>query len=278
LRDNLLSGPDSICLNSNFNYTFNTPCKFPSVVSNWSVSDNLEIISQSDYGITVKAIYNGNATITAFFENGLSTVKHLHAGAPILDNFTFGNGTTSQSLCIASSENYSYSIPELNSTNVVIANFSGQTYAESIVNTNWQWQTSNSIISLNGLKNKRTICTLDVGSTSVSVRAKNACGWSDWYELPFEITALPQSYNRMYTVFPNPSNNIVNIDLADVSKSPSVSDSISGELFDMMGFSKGSITIVNNKATFSVSGLHSGIYVVKIYINGIPESHQIAVP
>jgi hypothetical protein len=278
LGDNLLSGPDSICLNSNTIYTFNNPCKFPSVVANWSVSPNLDIISQSDYSITVKANENGEATITSTFQNGMSTVKTIYAGGPTLNEFTFGNTNATQSLCIAPGGNFSFSIPQLNSTDVVIANFSGQTYTESIVNTNWQWQTSNSIISLTGTKNQRNICTLESGLTSISVRAKNTCGWSEWYELPFEITALPQSYNRMYTVFPNPSNNIVNIDLADVSKSPSISDSISGELFDMMGLSKGSITIVNNKATFSVSGLHSGIYVVKIYINGIPESHQIAVP
>ena len=82
----------------------------------------------------------------------------------------------------------------------------------------------------------------------------------------------------MYTVFPNPSNNIVNINLADITKIPSVNDVITGELFDMLGFSKGNISILNNKATFSVSGLNSRLYVVKIYINGIPESHQIAVP
>jgi len=277
LGDNLLSGPETICLNDNINYTFNNPCKFPSIVSHWSVSDNLEIISQSNYSITVKAIYNGNASITAFFANGMSTIKHLYAGAPILNNFTFGNGTSSQGLCISSSENYSYSIPELNSTNIVIASFSGQTVTESTTNTNWEWQTLNNNISLNGMKNKRTICTLDSGFTSLSVRAKNACGWSDWYELPFEITTLPPTFSKMYTVFPNPSSSMVNIDLADATKLPHAYDVITGELFDMLGFSKGTISIANNKATFSVSDLESGIYIVKIFINGVPESHQIAV-
>ncbi len=45
-----------------------------------------------------------------------------------------------------------------------------------------------------------------------------------------------------------------------------------------MGYSKGEISINNNQATFSVSGLNTGIYVLKIFINGVPESHQIAVP
>lgn len=277
LGDNLLEGPNSICLNNNITYTFNNPCKFPSAVTNWSVSDNLQIIAQSDYSITIKAIENGNAFIKAIFGNGIATNKYLYAGAPKLENFTFGTGPSSQNLCIASSENYSYSIPELNTTNSVIANFEGQTVSESTMNTNFEWQTFNNIISLNGTKNKRDICTLDAGYTSVSVRAKNSCGWSNWYELPFEITALPPTFNKMYTVFPNPSSNVVNIDLADVTKLPQVTDIITGELFDLLGFSKGTISITNNKATFSVSGLVPGIYIVKIFINGVPESHQIAV-
>lgn len=277
LKDNLLAGPDYICLNSITTYEFGDICKLPSVVALWSVSPNLEIISQSNYSITVKAVENGESTITAAFQNGVSIIKNLHSGSPTLNEFTFGNSNSLQSFCITPIDNFSYSIPELNSTDQVIANFSGQTYAESTINTNWQWQTSNNIININGFKNKRNICTLESGFTSISVRAKNSCGWSDWYELPFEITALPPSYNRMYTVFPNPSSNLVNIDLADLTKLPSVTDTISGELFDMMGFSKGTISIINNKASFSVVGLNSGIYVVKIYINGIPESHQIAV-
>lgn len=277
LGDDLLTGPESICIDSNTLYTFNNPCKLPSVVAEWSVSPNLEIIAQSDYGITVKAIENGEATITAFFHNGIATVKSLHAGAPTLDEFSFGNSSSTQSLCLSGGGNFLYSIPELNSTDLIIAKFSGQTYEESVNNSNWLWDTSNNIISLSGLKNKRNLCTSETGQTSVRVKAKNDCGWSDWYELPFQIAALPPSYNKMYTVSPNPSNDRVNIDLANATNLPSANDVINGELFDLMGFSKGNITIVNNKATFSVNGLNPGIYIVKIFINGIPESHQIAV-
>jgi hypothetical protein len=280
LEDNLLFGSHSICLNTDTVYSFNNPCKLPSVVTQWSVSPNLEIISQSDYSITVMAIENGEATIRAYFQNGKSTVKTIYAGGPVLSQFTFGNLGSAQSFCLApDTSNFAYSIPELNDSDEVIATFSGLSQAESIVNTNWQWKKLNNAIAINGLKNRRNICTMSVGQTSVSVRAKNACGWGDWYELPFEITALPPSIEgRMYSVFPNPSDNVVNIDLANQSSAPLVTDVISGELFDLMGFSKGNITIINNKATFSVSGLSTGIYIVKIYINGISESHQIAVP
>ena len=280
--DNIpLTGPEIICLNANTSYSFNDICKLPSAVSNWYVSDNLEIISQTDYSIIVKGIQNGDGTITAVFPNGKTIMKNIHTGSPTLTNFTYGTLGSMSSLCFGSANNYSYSIPELNTTDKIIANFSGLTPVEASVNSNWQWKKLNNLIVLNGAKNSRNVCTLGAGLTSVSVKAQNSCGWSDWVELPFEITELPPSYQRVdqsiYSVFPNPSNNIVNIDLADLNHLPETNATITGELFDMIGFSKGTINMVNNKASFSVSGLTPGIYIVKIFINGIPESHQIAV-
>ncbi|EKT4499887.1 T9SS type A sorting domain-containing protein, partial [Flavobacterium psychrophilum] len=82
---------------------------------------------------------------------------------------------------------------------------------------------------------------------------------------------------NFYTIYPNPSNNIVNIDLKDQENQPEKRATITGELFDMMGQSKSKVEISNNKATFSVRGLNKGIYVLKIHINDKVESHQIAV-
>ena len=80
-----------------------------------------------------------------------------------------------------------------------------------------------------------------------------------------------------YTVYPNPTKDIVNIDLRDQNNIPEKGTTISGKLFDMMGQSKSKVEITNNKATFTVRGLNKGIYVLKIYINDKVESHQIAV-
>ena len=67
-----------------------------------------------------------------------------------------------------------------------------------------------------------------------------------------------------YTVYPNPTKDIVNIDLRDQNNIPEKGTTISGELFDMMGQSKSKVEITNNKATFTVRGLNKGIYVLKI--------------
>ncbi|MBD2769235.1 T9SS type A sorting domain-containing protein [Hymenobacter sp. BT664] len=83
--------------------------------------------------------------------------------------------------------------------------------------------------------------------------------------------------NSFYTISPNPSSDIVHIDLSDPNSQPAKGTIISGELFNMMGQSKARINVLNNRATFSVRALEKGIYVLKIYIADQVESHQIAV-
>lgn len=148
-------------------------------------------------------------------------------------------------------------------------------------NSNWEWSTMNTLIMTNGSKNKRYICPMAEGVTSISVRVQNACGWTNWFELPFELTELPSNLERlsqtMYSIYPNPSRDIVTIELRDKNNKPEVGVIVTGELFDILGFSKSKVQIQDNKATFSVEGLNKGIYLLKIYINEQVESHQIAV-
>lgn len=121
----------------------------------------------------------------------------------------------------------------------------------------------------------------------IFVRASNSCGWSEWLDVsryaencnatdPGCIQCFRTTPNK-YIIYPNPSNDIVNIDLRDENNLPEKGAVITGELFDIIGASKSKVEINNNKATFSVRGLNKGIYVLKIYINNQVESHQIAV-
>ena len=107
--------------------------------------------------------------------------------------------------------------------------------------------------------------------------ATNACGTTmvevDW------LNSFRQSSNstvKYYKIFPNPTHNVVHIDLKDNDNSPS-SNIITGELFDLMGQSKAFVQFSNNRGTIDVRNLNEGIYVLKIYINNQVESHQIIV-
>ena len=109
----------------------------------------------------------------------------------------------------------------------------------------------------------------------VSVRVGNNCGLSSYLWRSGYVTSGVGP--AMFTIYPNPSTETVNLELRD-KNDQSVKDSeISGELFDFLGYSKGKIKINDFKAIINVSGLTKGIYVLKINIDGHNESHQIIV-
>ncbi|MCZ8169691.1 T9SS type A sorting domain-containing protein [Flavobacterium sp.] len=277
IQEGLLVGSDKICLITNTTYNFGDACKLPSAVTNWSVSPNIQIISQSSYSITINGIENGQGTITATFQNGQTLTKTIWVGSPQFKEFYFYGGQYA-TVCIAPIDYFISSLP----SHKVKAIFDGMSSAEILDNNNWQWETENNLIMLNGTKDTRTICPMETGFSSFKVRAKNACGWSEWYQIPqFEITLPPSNFMRQssttYSVYPNPTKDIVNIDLRDANNLPEKGATISGELFDLMGQSRTKVKIIDNKASFSVQGLNKGIYVLKIYINDQVESHQIAV-
>ena len=286
IQAGILAGPDVLC-NTNATYSFTDVCKVPSpvkyndqngnLVNGWSVSPNLNIVSSTPYSITVSQITNGSGTITATFQNGETLTKTIWVGTPQFQEFYFYGGQYA-TVCIAPIDYLVSSLP----SNKVKAIFDGMSSNEILDNTNWQWETENNLIMLNGTKDTRTICPMETGFSSFKVRAKNACGWSEWYQIPqFEITLPPNNFMRQslntYSVYPNPTKDIVTIDLRDQNNKPDKNAKISGELFDIMGLSKTKIEIKDNNATFSVRGLNKGIYVLKIYINDKVESHQIAV-
>ena len=116
----------------------------------------------------------------------------------------------------------------------------------------------------------------------IQFRSNNSCGWSDWlFEAELEYRSCfenesPEKQN-IYTIYPIPSNDKVNIALRDQNNTLKKGTSISGELFDLMGQSRTKVKIINNKASFSVQGLNKGVYILKINIDGNIESHQIIV-
>lgn len=280
LEPNVLVGLDKICLNTNANYSFTNSCAVPSTVTTWSISPNLELISQTGYSIVVKGIENGEGTITAVFQNGQKLIKTIWVGSPTFTEMVYGTANTSQTLCLSTGNNYSYSIPELNNSNKIKAVYGGLTSSEIATGSNWEWTTLNNLIMITGSGDTREICPMGVGQTGVRFRVKNGCGWSEWTEFPFEIIEIPSLQKQsqsFYTIYPNPSKDIVNIDLKTKDKQPEKQAIISGELFDILGISKSKIDIKNNKATLSVNGLIKGIYILKIYIDNQVESHLIAV-
>ena len=277
-----ITGADLICTSA----TYTAPSG--GTFNNWTITQGSSLVTLTGNGtpnVTLTALPDASGAVTLSLtmgDNGakcgnITISKTIWVGTPQFKEFYFYNGQ-SATVCIAPIDYLTTSLP----SHKVKAIFEGMTSSEILVNSNWEWDIENNLIMINGTRDTRTICPMETGFSSFRVRAKNACGWSDWYQIPqFEITLPPTNYMRQstntYTVYPNPTKDIVNIDLRDQNNKPEKGATISGELFDMMRQSKSKVEITNNKATFSVRGLNKGIYVLKIYINNQVESHQIAV-
>nr|WP_315148769.1 T9SS type A sorting domain-containing protein [uncultured Flavobacterium sp.] len=122
----------------------------------------------------------------------------------------------------------------------------------------------------------------DMVYINVRGRFLSDCGWSEWGDLT--LTSFAEYFNQ-YTVYPNPSNDVINIEIAkkesqlnnQKKQQPTNASTRTGELFDLMGKSMRKVQIKSDIASISVAGLPKGIYVLKIYIDGKTESHQIGV-
>ena len=84
VQENALIGPSRICKNTNSTYTINDICKVPSVVENWSVEGNINIISFTDYSITVSGTSDALSVgkIIATFINDQKLIKNISMGLP----------------------------------------------------------------------------------------------------------------------------------------------------------------------------------------------------
>ena len=277
----------SICSGTRI-YTVNNVLAGQTV--HWVVSDtNIATLSTSTgTQTTVNFIGSGTLSLSAVVSNswGQTATRTIE----VYSGFATSTGFTSTPSGIdftsgAPIEVESYSLPILNLNDKIIASFAGMTTAQEGVPSNWEWQALNSKISISGSRNARTIMLVDYGLTGVKVRTKNACGWSPWFESQFEIVEIPPVWSKQsnpnktdeYTIFPNPSKDVVNIESISKSILTQKEVKISGELFDLSGISKTKIEIIDGKALFSVKELKKGIYILKIFINDKIETHQIVV-
>lgn len=278
-----LSGLDKICVGQNSTYSFADICKIPGAVT-WSVSSTLQIISFTNTSVIVTGLFNEQGVLTATFQNGQTVTKTIWIGVP---NPIFSNANGLQT---GSTFNYGY---------YGFGNFGSFT---DEINLNNSLGVNNGVLGaeyevLDPISNtyvpRGNGSTVEVTSADayqiedmvyINVRGRvlSDCGWSEWGDLT--LTSYAEYFNR-YTVYPNPSNDIINIEIAnkesqlnkEKKQQPTNTSTITGELFDLMGKSMRKVQIKSDIATISVAGLPKGIYVLKIYIDGKTESHQIGV-
>lgn len=281
-----ISAPIAVCPNSQTICYINDLEPNTNVTWSCSATSLANLSSPINNQITVSTnSYEGQFDIIATLTNscGEKTQKthSILIGKPVFENFSFENGN--QSICIAPFTNFTYSVSELNSADRIIANFKGLNSSEIITNTNFEWKTLNDNILLNIPKgNKISICTLSAGYTSISVRAKNSCGWSEWFELPIEITENTNSFrissNQSFNVYPIPTSDFINIEETSFSKNNGDNRSLKIiEIYNMYGLLIKKFIYKDTKITIPTNELKKGNYILKINNSTISERHNIVI-
>ncbi|MCF6128488.1 T9SS type A sorting domain-containing protein [Flavobacterium sp. AS60] len=279
----VLDGPDIICsYDTDTVYNFDDICKLPGQVENWQISDNLQITNQSGTSVTIRAINGVQGTVTAVFNNGKTISKHIWINKPYIHN---NNNNPNPA-------EFEYNVdPYLTDNEPMTLCLGGDTYENkktilvSGLDSSSQWEIVKLTQNFSYIRNENVIYLnpYNLGQISFKVRVTNSCGVSNWgYYTMTVLDCNDNSYMRtsqtnIYTVYPNPSNNLVYVDLINQNNKPETGTIISGQLYDLMGYFKSNVEIIDNKATFSVQNLSKGIYALKIFINGQMESHLIAV-
>lgn len=279
-----ITGADFLCTTSNYT----APA---GVVSyNWTITQGANLVSLTGNGtsnVTLAVLPNASGTVTLLLTLGgncgnVTLDKTILVGVPQITGFICPNNST---ICSGTFCKQELGLPSFDLTNNLEANVMGMTTSEMWEKTNWEWEriNTNIVIAQNTQGNEIYVAPNYIGQTGVRVRAKNSCGWSEWSELYFEIVNCNINFSRLseqdkvFIVYPNPSNDVVNIDVKEGNSILAVDTKVSGELFDMMGNSKSKIKIKNKKASFNVNGLNKGVYVLKIYMDDKTESHQIGI-
>ncbi|WP_395076615.1 T9SS type A sorting domain-containing protein [Flavobacterium sp.] len=256
--DTQILGSNTLCNTATYTVPNNTN------IYNWSITQGANLVTLSSNGsntatLTLITGASGQVTLSLTFGDdfarcGNRTItKTIWVGGPSFSfqyNY-FEQQPVKSDLCVVS-DIPNYTLQQQGVTNIVFKNF----------NTNAV------------LQNSERICRRTSNPYCIEATVTNACGsTTQVYDC---IDKLIQN-NNFYTIYPNPSNNIISINLKDQNQKPISNTKIIATLYNMMGEKKSHVEIANNIASINVSNLPKGIYVLKINIDGNIESHQVAV-
>lgn len=80
-----------------------------------------------------------------------------------------------------------------------------------------------------------------------------------------------------FTIYPNPTSTVINLELKDWANMPSEDAKTTLEVYDVLGSLKLSQRVANNSARIDVSAFAKGAYFVRVNTNGAVETHKVIV-
>lgn len=268
-----ITGGNTFCLSGNYS------APAGATYYNWTITEGANLITLTGNGtpnITLSAPPNtsGNVTLSLYMSGscGYTTItKTISLGLPVIN----------------------YSVDRVEFCNFV---YQAKDYPGVSSNAAYSWQyvsgtgnaSAGNFVTSGGYA-QFTACP--PFSIRLKLTATNSCGSVEEYadlwlnnndeeinkKAPVKEEQIATERDKVYTVYPNPSKDIVNVDLVNLNNLPENEAVISGKLFDATGRETSGIEFIDNRAVFSVKGLAKGIYVLQIKINNKTENHKIAV-
>ncbi|MFT3795110.1 T9SS type A sorting domain-containing protein [Flavobacterium sp.] len=269
----VIVGDNRLCATGTKTYTLQN--HIPGSTVTWSVTSNLQIVSSTATTVTVQgatSTTSGMATITANV-GGTIITKSVFVGKPsfnvVRDNVEYCEG--SWHYLYIEIVNFDTTTPTTGYTYSFVTP-PGITYT-AMGNNHFRFRLPQNYVGYFELL--ATVTNSCGSSQSYTEQDVKLCG-TFTYQYPRGVAESgPTASSKRYAIFPNPADDAINIALVD----PELHDStrISAELYDMLGQSKGRVDIIDGQAVMDVSRLYQGIYVVKINIDGVVETHQVMI-
>jgi hypothetical protein len=295
------SSPSTMCVGDIVTMGFEDECKV-AVQPTYVISDNLAIISRNGYSAQFEALENGPAYVQVILDNGVgpsqSFSRQLYIGTPNLDNAFLTEIDSATFLSIYPANGF---------CDFVALRINGIERYDLVEEIEMQ-KLPISIAYWDG--DQRTGRDNTVGIYPdcnelfrFQVRARNACGWSEWAEFVKDIdncsndcsnTNSSGIVSNNFVISPVPASTVIAIDMVQKPEwtfySRSCSDGltdiggtslctyfVSLQLYDFSGNQVLNITRHELGTSFDVSHLTTGTYVMHITHAGQTEIHQVPI-
>ncbi|AWK06752.1 hypothetical protein HYN56_21970 [Flavobacterium crocinum] len=257
----VITGNDGICTNA----TYAGPSG--ATTYNWSVTQGSNLVTLSGNNTSsvtltrTSQVVNGPITLNLYYGNASCGYRTITKNITVGSNFTVtssGVGPSGQVDIYIYGGAPPYKIYRGESTLIYTANSAG-TYTVP-------FGCSGGILKVEA----DTSC----GLTAIR---KMYGGCSSKLSTQTLADSNSKSNSFLYNVYPNPSSDIINIDLSNKNETENLNIPITATLYDLNGKEQRSISIVDNKGVIDVSKFRKGIYVLHVNINGKTESHQVII-
>lgn len=296
------SSPDTMCVGDIVTIGFEDECKVASAPTYIVHSDNLRIVSQNGYSAQVEALSNGVGYIQVNISNSVGPSqgfgRQIHVGTPNLDNAFVTEIDSSTFLSL---------YPPNNFCDLVALRIDGIERFDLVDEIEMQ-KLPTSIAYWDGDQRTGRDNTVGIYPNCnelfrFQVRARNACGWSEWVEFVKDIdgcgndcssTSSSNIVSNNFIISPVPASTIIAIDMiqdpqwtfytkacsdgiADVGGTTHCTYFVSIQLYDFSGNQVLNISHHELGTSFDISHLTTGTYVMHVSHGGQTEIHQIPI-